>query len=93
MAGAIGAAGGNIAVVEGFEAKGAAIERSVCINARSVEHQRQIIDAVDAVEGVDVLMWFDRTFRMHEGGKIKTDPLYPVRDRDDLSMALSLIHI
>ena len=93
MASAIGDAGGNIAVVEGFEAKGAAIERSICVNARDEAHQQRIVDAVKAVDGVDVLEWYDRTFRMHEGGKIKTDPLYPVRDRDDLSMALSLIHI
>lgn len=87
MASAIGDAGGNIAVVEGFEAKGEAIERSICVNARDEAHQQRLVDAVNAVEGAEVIEWYDRTFRMHEGGKIKTDPLYPVRDRDDLSMA------
>ena len=31
--------------------------------------------------------WWDRTFRMHEAGKIETGTLAPVNDRDDLSMA------
>ena len=34
-----------------------------------------------------VLDHHDRTFRMHEGGKIEVLPLFPVGDEDDLSMA------
>ncbi|MEM7095565.1 MAG: NAD-dependent malic enzyme [Actinomycetota bacterium] len=87
LASVIGDAGGNIAVVEGFEAKGASIERSICVNCRDEEHQQRVVDAVEALDSVDLVDWFDRTFRMHEGGKIETDPLAPVGDRDDLSMA------
>jgi len=87
LASVIGDNGGNIAVVEGFEAKGEAIERSICVNCRDAEHQTQIVEAVEAIDGVDLIDWFDRTFRMHEGGKIETDPLCSVGDRDDLSMA------
>lgn len=87
LATTIGDAGGNIAVVEGFEAKGASLERSICVNARDEDHQRRIVEAVREVENVELLDWFDRTFRMHEGGKIETLALAPVGDRDDLSMA------
>ena len=87
LATCIGDAGGNIAVVEGFEAKGAAIERSICVNCRDEQHQERIVAAVAELDGVDLLEWFDRTFRMHEGGKIETVALAPVADRDDLSMA------
>ena len=87
LATCIGDAGGNIAVVEGFEAKGAAIERSICVNCRDEAHQKRIVAAVGELDGVDLLEWFDRTFRMHEGGKIETMSLAPVADRDDLSMA------
>ena len=87
LASVIGDAGGNIAVVEGFEAKGATLERSICVNARDEDHQQRIVEAVQGVEGVDLLDWFDRTFRMHEAGKIHTLPNCPVGDRDDLSMA------
>ena len=39
------------------------------------------------VEGVDVVDVADRTFEMHEGGKIEVLANMPVNDRDDLSMA------
>lgn len=87
LATAIGEAGGNIAVVEGFEAKGATLERSICVNARDEDHQVRLVEAVRALEDVELLDWFDRTFRMHEAGKIETLALCPVGDRDDLSMA------
>lgn len=87
LATTIGALGGNIAAVEGFEAKGEAIERSIAVNCRDEEHQARIVDAVKQLEGIELLDWFDRTFRMHEGGKIETEPLCSVGDKDDLSMA------
>ncbi len=87
LATAIGDAGGNIAVVEGFEAKGRAIERSICVNCRDEQHQQRMVAAITEVEGVDLLDWFDATFRMHEGGKIQTEALCSVGDADDLSMA------
>ena len=34
-----------------------------------------------------MLEWEDRTYAMHQGGKIEVLPLFPVGDRDDLSMA------
>ena len=87
FASTVGEHGGNIAVVEGFEAKGRVVERGICVNCRDEDHQKQIVEAVQAVEGIEVLDWYDRTFRMHEGGKIETEPLAPVGDADDLSMA------
>ena len=89
LASTIGDAGGNIAVVEGFEAKGATLERSICVNARDEAHQQRIIEAVEGLQDVELLDWFDRTFRMHEAGKIETLALCSVGDRDDLSMAYS----
>ncbi len=38
-------------------------------------------------EGITLHDWHDRTFRMHEGGKIEVLSLCPVGDQDDLSMA------
>jgi len=87
FASAIGDAGGNIAMVEGFEAKGAAIERTICVNCRNEDHQKKVIAAVEALDHVDLLECFDSTFRMHEGGKIETEALASVGDADDLSMA------
>lgn len=87
LATAIGDAGGNIFAIEGFVAKGPILEREIVVNASSTEHQDQLLQVASAVEGVTVLDSYDRTFQMHEGGKIEVLPLCPVGDRDDLSMA------
>lgn len=87
VASAIGDAGGNIAGLDGFEAKGAHLDESIVVHCSSEAHQRVVVSAVEEVEGVQVLEWEDRTFAMHEGGKIEVLSLAPVGDRDDLSMA------
>ncbi|WP_040493515.1 NAD-dependent malic enzyme [Ilumatobacter nonamiensis] len=84
---AIGEAGGNIFAIEGFVAKGRELERDIVVNCSSVEHQNLVVLAVEAVDGVTLEEWHDRTFRMHEGGKIEVLSLAPVADQDDLSMA------
>jgi len=84
---AIGEAGGNIFAIEGFVAKGRELERDIVVNCSDVEHQNRVVAAVEAVDGVTLEEWHDRTFRMHEGGKIEVLPLLPVSDQDDLSMA------
>jgi malate dehydrogenase (oxaloacetate-decarboxylating) len=84
---AIGEAGGNIFAVDSFVAKGPTLERTIVVNCSDVEHQGRVVAAVDALSDIDLLDHHDRTFRMHEGGKIEVLPLCPVGDRDDLSMA------
>jgi malate dehydrogenase (oxaloacetate-decarboxylating) len=42
---------------------------------------------VRAIEGVEVVEVSDRTFEMHQGGKIEVLARMPIADRDDLSMA------
>jgi malate dehydrogenase (oxaloacetate-decarboxylating) len=87
LAVAIGAAGGNIAGLDGFLAKQAFLEEDVIVDCRNEAHQAEILAAIGALEGIDVLAHEDRTFKMHEGGKIEVLSLAPVGDRDDLSMA------
>jgi malate dehydrogenase (oxaloacetate-decarboxylating) len=87
LAVAIGEAGGNIFAIEGFVAKGPILERDIVVNCSSVDHQNRIVEIASKIDGVELLDSYDRTFRMHEGGKIEVLPLFPVGDRDDLSMA------
>ena len=84
---AIGDAGGNIAAIPGFEAKGPVVMREIDVLAKSPGHARQIVSAVSDLDGVTVLDWWDRTFRLHEGGKIEVSALCPVGDAHDLAMA------
>ncbi len=87
LATAIGTAGGNIFAVDSFVAKGKILDREMVVNCRSVEHQAEVVAAVQNTPGVVLRDWWDRTFRMHEGGKIEVLPLCPVGDQEDLSMA------
>jgi malate dehydrogenase (oxaloacetate-decarboxylating) len=84
---AIGECGGNIVGLEGFEVKTAYLDEDVVVNCTSEAHQEAVRTAINAVDGISVLEWEDRTFKMHEGGKIEVLPLAPVSDVDDLSMA------
>ena len=89
LAEAIGDAGGNIGGLVGFQLKEDAdhLDEDIVVNCRSVEHQQDVKAHLDGIEGVEVLSADDRTFALHEGGKIEVLPLLPVGDRDDLSMA------
>ncbi len=87
LAASIGEAGGNIYAVDSFVAKGSVVDREIVVNCKSVDHQQVVVDAVEATTGITLHDWHDRTFRMHEGGKIEVLSLLPVGDQDDLSMA------
>ena len=84
---AIGEAGGNIGALDGFDVRGPVLRRTVVVHCRDEAHQQKVVAAVEALEGVTLVDWWDRTFRMHESGKIHVVSSAPVNDREDLSMA------
>ncbi|WP_245990738.1 NAD-dependent malic enzyme [Bogoriella caseilytica] len=51
------------------------------------EHGEQVRDALNALDGVQVLKMSDSTFLMHLGGKIEVTPKVPLKTRRDLSRA------
>ncbi|MGI9643184.1 MAG: NAD(P)-dependent malic enzyme, partial [Acidimicrobiia bacterium] len=51
------------------------------------EHVRKICEAVNGLDGIEVVTATDRTFKLHEGGKLETVALAPLADVADLSMA------
>lgn len=60
---------------------------NLACNTRDKLHSQQIKEAIDAQEGFEVLNLSDRTFQMHQGGKLETSSKVNVRNRDDLSRA------
>jgi malate dehydrogenase (oxaloacetate-decarboxylating) len=54
--------------------------------ARDTDHADEIVEALRAIEGVEVHKVSDRTFLMHLGGTIEMASKHPIRNRDDLSM-------
>jgi malate dehydrogenase (oxaloacetate-decarboxylating) len=87
LATTIGEAGGNIRGLEGFEVKGPVLDDVVIVDCVDEAHQTTVLDAIRSLAGVELVEWEDRTFALHDGGKIEVLSLGKVGDRDDLSMA------
>ena len=87
LATAIGEAGANIVSMGGFDVRGEVLTNEIVVNCRDEEHATAVLNRVEALEGVILRGWFDRTFELHRGGKIEVLSLAPVTDNHDLSMA------
>src|SRR6059058_5620705 len=61
--------------------------REFTVDARDRRHWEQIMRAIGSTRGARVLSYVDRTMAMHRGGKIEKHNKYPLKTRDDLSMA------
>jgi malate dehydrogenase (oxaloacetate-decarboxylating) len=83
----IGEAGGNILALDIVEARSSSIVRDVTVYAGDDVQVERVRAAVQALDGVRVEAVMDRTFLMHEGGKIEVKSKIPLQNRDDLSMA------
>ena len=66
---------------------GGASIRDFSIYTSGSDHGEEIIVALKAVEGIEVIHFSDRTFLMHLGGKIEVTSRQTLKTRDDLSMA------
>ncbi len=82
----IGEAGGIVAAVDLVEVDGGQSLRDIVVDASGMEHWEQIIGAIAALDGVEVIDTTDRTFLLHVGGKIEQHNKHPLKTRDDLSM-------
>ena len=85
VATAISSAGGDLGSVDIVRTEQGKIIRDITVNARDEEHEKTIVKAIRTVMGVKVLRSMDRTFFVHEGGKIEIRNKLPIRDRSDLS--------
>ena len=61
--------------------------REFTIDARDQAHWEEILRAIGSTRGARVIDYVDRTLAMHRGGKIEQHNKYPLKTRDDLSMA------
>ena len=84
---AIGAAGGDLEVLEIVGHRKGIIVRDITVLARDEQHADAIADAARDVDGVSLLGVTDRIFEQHRGGKLSIRSSIHVRTRDDLSMA------
>jgi malate dehydrogenase (oxaloacetate-decarboxylating) len=87
LASTIGEAGGLLGAIDLVRVEKTTKLRDVNVLADDERHLHEIVDAVRAVDGVEVVNVSDRTFLAHLGGKIEIKPRLPLKTRDDLSMA------
>ena len=87
VAATIGEAGGLLGAIDLVRVEHTTKLRDVTVLADDESHLHAIVDAVHALEGVEVVNVSDRVFLAHLGGKIEIRPRIPLKTRDDLSMA------
>ncbi len=85
IASAISGAGGDLGSIDIVKVEKGRIIRDITVNARNEEHEKKIIKALKHIEGVKILRVMDRTFLVHEGGKIGIYNRINVKGREDLS--------
>ena len=61
--------------------------REFTIDAIDQEHWERILRGLGSIRGARVMEYTDRTMQMHRGGKVSVENKYPLKTRDDLSMA------
>ncbi|MCB0827295.1 MAG: NAD-dependent malic enzyme [Solirubrobacterales bacterium] len=86
---AVAGAGGQLVGVDlipGAGAEGKRV-REFTIDAIDQEHWEKILRGLGSIRGARVMEYTDRTMQMHRGGKVSVENKYPLKTRDDLSMA------
>ncbi|MFI6029726.1 NAD-dependent malic enzyme [Amycolatopsis magusensis] len=84
---AVGRVGGVLTAFDVVESHPTSIVVDISANVLSANHAQDITEALDAMPGVRVRKFSDRTFLIHLGGKIEVTPKVALRNRDDLSRA------
>lgn len=79
--------GGNIGAINVAEVEKDYLVRDFAITPTSPDQIREIADRIPTLEGVELISVIDRTFKLHERGKIEVVGKQPIRTRDQLSMA------
>jgi malate dehydrogenase (oxaloacetate-decarboxylating) len=87
LATTIGQAGGLLGAIDLVRVERGKKIRDVTVLAHDEAHLGRIVEAVRALDGIDVEHVSDRTFLLHLGGKLEVASKVPLKTRDDLSMA------
>ena len=84
---AIASVGGNCSHIDIVERTHKFVLRDISIDAASTGHVEEIVQAVRALPDARIIKVYDRTFQLHQGGKIHVEGKIPLRHQDDLAMA------
>ena len=84
---AIGKAGGDIGAVDIVGFKKDITVRDITVSVADIPMGQKVVQQVKQIRGVNVVSVTDRTFMIHQGGKIEIKNKIPLNSREDLSMA------
>ncbi|MGB7085423.1 MAG: NAD-dependent malic enzyme [Phormidesmis sp.] len=84
---AIAHAEGNLGNIDVVEKSREHIIREISVDAASTTAATNIEQAVRSLDHVEILEVYDRTFALHQGGKLRVEAKIPLREQDDLAMA------
>ncbi|MEM8545311.1 MAG: NAD-dependent malic enzyme [Cyanobacteria bacterium P01_H01_bin.119] len=84
---AVAGAGGNLGDLDVIERTRKFVIRNIDVNAASTEHAEEIVDAVRSLPEIKIIKVYDRTFQIHDGGKISVEGKISLTSQDDLAMA------
>ena len=78
VAGAIADAGGSLGPIDIVSVDADSKVRDITVLAEDAAHIELIGQAVRALDGIEVEQIVDRTFLVHEGGKLEVVPKHPL---------------
>ncbi len=84
---AIGKAGGDIGAVDLVGFKKEITIRDITVSVADIQMGQRVVERVKRIEGVRVVSVTDRTFMIHQGGKIEIKNKITLSSREELSMA------
>ena len=83
----IAAQGGSLGDITLLQRNLKYTQRELTIDASSTEQGDKIIDALANLPKVKIVSYSDRTFAIHQGGKISVESKLPLHSQSDLAMA------
>jgi malate dehydrogenase (oxaloacetate-decarboxylating) len=83
---ALADAGGNLGQIDLIQQTRKISVRDITVNAYSTDHEEELIKVVKAIPDVRFIDVHDRTFNLHQGGKISIQSKIAVKGQDDLAM-------
>ncbi|MGL5081699.1 MAG: malic enzyme-like NAD(P)-binding protein [Microcoleaceae cyanobacterium] len=84
---AIASVGGNLGQIDLIEHTRRTTIREITVDASSTEQAEEIVQAVKDLPDFKVLSVYDRTFHLHQHGKISIHSKIPLKSQSDLAMA------
>ena len=84
---AIASKGGSLGDISLLQRNHKYTQRELTVDASSNENAEAIITTLESLPKVKVISYSDRTFAIHQGGKIRIESKLPLKSQSDLAMA------